>query len=220
MEERDAMAAAARLIETGSIQEAIDLMVDHTLDEPTNGRRIMDLGGMLILARRPAEALRVLEKAHEYLPGDPSLVGYRGQAHYYKGDHNAARADFDRSLETDPHNIAALNGLGMLQIDDEQYAAAEETFTRLMSAHGAYPPILSERAYARVQMGRIREAIADCTQALEMDPNFVPALRTRCSLYEMCGDAASARADQARLDGLYNAAHILDLVQRKGPETP
>ena len=81
---------------------------------------------------------------------------------------------------------------------------------RLVAARDGWPNVQARRSAsgadrvldAVTQFSAVEPAIADCTQALRVDPECVWAYRVRGKAYEAKGDHARARSDFSTAEGL------------------
>ncbi len=76
----------------GEVEESLDLAMKAYRIQP-NDPRIMDtLGYLLIKSKRSADAIKLLEKAHELLPGEPAVSLHLAMAKVDTGEVDAAKA--------------------------------------------------------------------------------------------------------------------------------
>ncbi len=207
---------AMELMDRLSLDEAVCIMTEGILDDPKNARSVLELGMVLISARRPEEAIKVIGKAAEMDPNNASVYGYLGQAHYFGLDYEKAEEFFQKALQIDPEDVPALHGLGMLEIDCRKYYSAEQVFSKIITKHGPVPPILCERGYARIKMGRVDDAIGDYTAALAVQPNNVVALESRANAYKSIGKYDLALQDLNTLASFANGAALLEHIKKPG----
>jgi hypothetical protein len=88
----------------------------------------------LIKAGRFDDAKRLLERELLRLPTDPQLHYLLGMAAYRSGDTAAALAGFQRAVDADPKNAAALYGLGLTLRHRGQNEAARGAFEAALEA--------------------------------------------------------------------------------------
>lgn len=213
----DKLVTAARLLDELKLDEAVAAITPQTSGTPTK-EELLELGMILVAARRPSDALTALKQAETMDPDDANVKGYIGQAHYFNQDYTLARKSFQQAITLDRDNIPALNGLGLLEIELENYATAENVLTQLLDKQGPLAPILTERAYARAKQGKTLDAITDCTLALETEPDYVVALQSRANLYASLGEHDLAWADQAALASYTNASALIKHTTKQKAE--
>jgi tetratricopeptide (TPR) repeat protein len=89
-----------------------------------------------------------------------------------RGDTEQARRNFRRALEVDAQNIAALTGLGRLEMDDARTRAlAAERFLQVLSVHGADDVALYNLALIRMRQDQTEQALRYVQTLLERYPN-------------------------------------------------
>ena len=85
-------------------------------DEPDDDREsayeLLQRGSALLKGRHFAQAATVLERADREEPGKASILEALGRAYYNSGQHDQARATFERVLELDPSAHYAHFALG------------------------------------------------------------------------------------------------------------
>ncbi|KAK9068414.1 hypothetical protein SSX86_012527 [Deinandra increscens subsp. villosa] len=83
-----------------------------------------------------------------------------------------------------------------------RYSEAVENYTSALSCSVESRPFAAvcfcNRAAAYRALGQISDAIADCSLAIALDPNYVKAISRRASLYEMIRDYGQAAQDLRR----------------------
>ena len=211
----DRLDKIASLLNHLHLDEAVDSMIRGVREDPANPQRLIELGMVLISVRRPSEAISVLEYVKTLDQQNPDIHGYLGQAHYFQGNIVQARESIRESLAVDPNNVPALNGLGMLEIDQGNYQEAEQALTRIIDTSSPYPPILVERAVARAHLEKFTEALNDLDRALRIDSTFVSALQSRAGIYDMMGKKDLADHDRQKLSSFSNAEGLLRLTTAK-----
>ena len=90
-------------------------MDDRLPDEAADHELAYDLlqrGHALLASRHHAQAAIVLERADRLEPGKASILEALGRAYYNSGQHEPARATFERILDLDPSAPYAHFALG------------------------------------------------------------------------------------------------------------
>jgi tetratricopeptide (TPR) repeat protein len=88
---------------------------DRILDEDAERETAYELlqrGQELLASRHHAQAAIVLERADRLEPGKASILEALGRAYFNSGQHEPARATFERVLEIDPSAPYAHYALG------------------------------------------------------------------------------------------------------------
>jgi tetratricopeptide (TPR) repeat protein len=78
---------------------------------------------------------------------------------------------------------------------------------RAVLTNAAHAKILYDRASALTALGKLNEAIADFTEAIELDPNRPEVLYSRALAAERMGNLKVAEGDRRRAAELDNSSH-------------
>ena len=88
---------------------------------------------------------------------------------------------------------------GNSQFKAGQYAEAETWYSKaidcLPSGHSSLAPLYNNRAGARLKTGSYNEAVKDCNQVQELEPNELKSLLRRASAYEALEKWEDAQSD-------------------------
>jgi len=122
----------------------------------------------------------------------------RGQVLVRSGKTDEAQAEFDQALATDPYNIQALYGRGLIYQGRGQHQQAIEDFTAASGLSPQKVEPLVGRATSYLALDKAREAATDLDEAVQADPNSVAAWSARGQAYERLGDKAKAAASYNR----------------------
>ncbi|MGH9867343.1 MAG: tetratricopeptide repeat protein [Candidatus Polarisedimenticolia bacterium] len=95
-------------------------------------RAAVDLGSLLTESERAAESLPVYEQALGRLPGNLSLLEYRGYAFWQLDRNSEAEADFKTVLEKDPRRSKVWMDLGYALHDQDRCAEAMAAFKKAL----------------------------------------------------------------------------------------
>jgi Flp pilus assembly protein TadD len=85
---------------------------DDADDDRESAYELLQRGSALLKGRHFAQAATVLERADREEPGKASILEALGRAYYNSGQHDLARATFERVLELDPSAHYAHFALG------------------------------------------------------------------------------------------------------------
>lgn len=126
---------------------------------------------------------------------DPDALVLRGRAFYGQGENDKAIKHFRQAMSYDPDFKAALKYLRMVQKLDRQkeegnaafkagrYAQAVKLYGEALEVDptnkGTNSKLLQNRAAAKIKLKEYKSAIADTTRALELDPTYTKARRTK-----------------------------------------
>ena len=99
------------------------------------------------------------------------LAGALGQ----QGDLIGARDHIDKSLQIKSNYAGARYNLGLMLLQQRDFAKAQEQFILALQASKQDPMIWNALGVAQVNLGRIDEAISNYRQYLELNPNYADA---------------------------------------------
>jgi DnaJ family protein C protein 7 len=141
------------------------------------------------------EAQNVAMSLLRYNNQDPDALVLRGRILYAQGENDKAIQHFRQALACDPDFKAAVKYLRMVQKLDRmkqegnaafksgRYQEAIDTYTQALavdpSNKNTNSKILQNRALCHSRLKCWKEAIADCEKALELDPSYTKARKTR-----------------------------------------
>jgi tetratricopeptide (TPR) repeat protein len=123
----------------------------------------------------PALALGHIEKAREAGIGRPLVCNQVGRGYLQLGRWDDAAAVFQGSLETEPDNPAAFDGLARVHLERDEPAQAVEKALLAVGLIHHFPEAHFHLATALERCGKAREAIAAYETALGMgcEPPFI-----------------------------------------------
>ena len=143
----------------------------------------------------------------------------RGLGLYYQGNTDQALRHFQQALTFDPDFGKARIILKQVRVleakkkegnDAFQRGAQEEAVTAYTEALAVDPDnsafnatLFANRAAAYSKLGKNKEALEDCTSALDLDPNYLKALLRRAQIYMTMEKYEEAVRD-------YEKAHQMD----------
>jgi tetratricopeptide (TPR) repeat protein len=138
-------------------------------------------------------------------PDSSLALAVRSVCHLERGRKKKALADMEKALALRP-NYPVLRCLSaaFYQLEDEPDKALAEWDLALKGGNPSIARLAHPaRATSYLQKGDSQRALADCDQALMLDPKSVEAYAIRSVAYSQAGEADRARAD-------FNAALKLD----------
>ncbi len=159
-----------------------------------------------------AEALRDGDQAVRVDAGTGLGYMHRGNARLINEDLDGALADLNRAIELDPRAGVFFNcrghartrialrcrSRGERDLAAAEWKLAEEDIARAISLAEKRADFWSDRAVPRRWLGNLAGAIADCTQAIELDPHAHLAYVRRGEAYLMLGDYRKAVDDLSK----------------------
>lgn len=116
------------------------------------------------------------------MPSRPIPVFQQAVLAYRQGRLDEAETLCRAALKHDPRNVGALHLQGVLLLRLAKPAAAIRAFDRLLELKPASPDVLSNRAMALEDLGRLKEAMAGYDRALKLKPDYAEALNNRANL--------------------------------------
>ncbi|KAH7402223.1 hypothetical protein DE146DRAFT_652761 [Phaeosphaeria sp. MPI-PUGE-AT-0046c] len=149
---------------------------------------------------------------------DPDALVLRGRILYAQGDNDKAMQHFRQALSCDPDFKAAVKYLRMVQKLERmksdgnasfkagRYQEAVDTYTQALavdpSNKNTNSKILQNRALCNSRLKQWKAAIADCDKALELDPSYTKARKTRS---KALGESGNWEEALRELKALYEA---------------
>ncbi|CAK4033476.1 subfamily C member 7 [Lecanosticta acicola] len=126
---------------------------------------------------------------------DPEALVLRGRALYAQGENDKALQHFRQALSCDPDYKEAVKYLRMVQKLDKmkeegnghfksgRYQQAVAVYTSALEVDannkGTNSKILNNRAMCNIKLKQWQSAIDDCDRALQLDPSYTKARKTR-----------------------------------------
>ncbi|KAF2020443.1 TPR-like protein [Aaosphaeria arxii CBS 175.79] len=155
------------------------------------GEAYLKMGNVNALGEAQNVAMSLLRNNSQ----DPEALVLRGRILYAQGENDKAIQHFRQALSCDPDFKDAVRNLRMVQklerMKEEGNAAfkagrfqeAVETYTKALevdpSNKNTNSKILQNRALCQTRLKNYKPAIADCDKALELDPSYLKARKTR-----------------------------------------
>jgi tetratricopeptide (TPR) repeat protein len=140
------------------------------LTQPVNAPALRELVVSWIEAGQAKAALEQADAAVQAHPDVAVFHQIRGLALAASGDASGARAAWDRALELEPRNAAALMELARSSARGGDVEAALDFYARAAAADRADAAPLVASAELLGSLGRAAEAEQSLAQALERDP--------------------------------------------------
>jgi Mlc titration factor MtfA (ptsG expression regulator)/Tfp pilus assembly protein PilF len=153
-------------------------------------------------AKAPDAAIADFNEAIRHCPDFACAYRERGAAHAARGDREQALADLNRALRLDPRDDRAHVERGWVHYKAGTYGKALRDLTRAL-ALAPEARTYCDRAAVRLAQEECEQAVADCDEALRLDPGLALAYvyRGQAHHYRGARDLALADFDAAlRLD--------------------
>jgi tetratricopeptide (TPR) repeat protein len=121
---------------------------------------------------------------------------------FTKGEFNAVRTQLEAILRLDPGNPNALNGIGLLQLQNGDLREAAESFRQAILHRPHFPEAQMNLGNALLQLGDWSGAREAFQNALQDEPNDAMAVYGLARALRNLGEAAPARAKFAQAKSL------------------
>lgn len=164
------------------------------------GEAYLKMGNVNALGDAQNVAMTLLRNNNQ----DPEALVLRGRAFYAQGDNTKAIQHFRQALSCDPDFKEAVRYLRMVQkldrMKDEgnkeykagRYQQAVDKYTDALEIdptnRGINSKLLQNRALCRVNLKDYKGAIADCERALQLDPSYTKARKTKAGALGQSGN--------------------------------
>jgi TolB-like protein/Tfp pilus assembly protein PilF len=167
------------------------------------------------------EAIEHAERALDLAPHDPNVLWTVSWAFTSAERIDAGLACGERAVAANPNNVNARNAFAQVLIAHNR---PEEALEHLDEAERIAPRgfnyyiSLGNRGLALRMAGRFDEALAALDRALQLSPNYAPALSAKTHLFAKLGRWDEAMEIVRRLQSLYpQVTRELDLLGSTGP---
>ena len=102
----------------------------------------------------------------------------RGVAYDYKGDYDRAIHDYDQAIKLKPAAEVYFNR-GNAYLGKSQYASAIDDYNQAIKLRADFAQAFDNRCWARAVVGILKQALADCNEALRLIPSNAATLVSR-----------------------------------------
>ncbi|TVY56005.1 DnaJ-like protein subfamily C member 7-like protein, partial [Lachnellula suecica] len=168
------------------------------------GEAYLKMGNVNALGDAQNIAMSLLRNNNQ----DPEALVLRGRALYAQGENDKALQHFRQALNCDPDYRDAVKYLRIVQKLDRMKAegnaeykagrwkSAVDKYTEALEVDplnkGTNSKLLQNRALCRNHLKDYKGAIADCEQALKLEPSYTKARKTKANALGQSGDWESA----------------------------
>jgi tetratricopeptide (TPR) repeat protein len=163
---------------------------------------LFGMTNLAIVERKPAHAEmarsvadQVLEKEGYSDEERANIIYQRGLANIQAKATDSATQDFNETIRLKPDHLAAFIALCNLTNELRGADEALAVYNRAIASVPENPLLFNNRAMHFQSMGRYRDAIADFTSALKIEPQYVPALINRAYVEMLDGQPVAAEQD-------------------------
>ncbi|TID24523.1 TPR-like protein [Venturia nashicola] len=190
----------------------------YTVDRPRKwklmrGEAYLKMGNVNSLGDAQNMAISLLRNNSQ----DPEALVLRGRTLYAQGENEKALQHFRKALECDPDFRDAVKYLRMVQKLDRmkeegnslfksgKYRDAVSVYSQALEVDpvnkGTNSKILQNRALCYTRMKEYTSAIADCERALQLDPSYIKARKTKAKALGLSGDWDNAVKEYKSIAG-------------------
>lgn len=170
----------------GNHEEVVEVCRDLLRIEPDNVNHMVDMATSLQALGDDGEALKWLDKALEFRPGDKELIDMKRKSVQRSGNIEALQKLLQDILKANPHDKEARVELSRILCEKGEYADALRLIEDLPeTVSDASVQALKGRSL--MALGRNEEAINAYTESLELRPNHIPTLNAMANLLESIG---------------------------------
>ena len=192
---------AAILAEAKLLKQAIGDMNSAIAVESDNPKLRNTRGYFLLLLKEYSAAEKDFNKAIDLDKEYPQVYNNRGLVFIGQNQFIKAMIDFKTAIKLKPDYVDALNNLGFvyLQMEDPDYSKAVETFSQVLETNPEYLNAISNRGRAYFKLENYDSAIADFSQAIELQPANDQYYLHRSEAYKAAGQEELSRQDVAHV---------------------
>jgi tetratricopeptide (TPR) repeat protein len=161
---------------------------------PGDTRAYVNRGNYYFNRQDYARALPDYDRAIERKPDNEIAYSNRGGLLASTGQLDRALTDFDHARQLKPYFLDAIRGRALVFYAQRQYDRALKDCEHYVALNPT-ADMLGLRGLAYQGLGRAREAEADLTRAIQLDPKAPGYYRDRSLLYSQLGDRTRALQD-------------------------
>jgi tetratricopeptide (TPR) repeat protein len=140
--------------------------------DPNHVKSLVNLGRVLLDAKRPEDALERLTRAADIDPLSGDAHRLLGRAYHAQGKTDEAVDAYRRAIELDPKDGWAMNNLGLLFLEQQRAADALPLLARAAELRKDVPAFHNNLGMALEHTGRFSAAAAAYSGALAADPDY------------------------------------------------
>ncbi|MEN9538008.1 MAG: hypothetical protein RLZZ126_243 [Pseudomonadota bacterium] len=197
--------------EQGDFGQAAQVFADALIVERNQPMVWCALAEAQLKLAQPATAVASLQTAAALAPANAGVLNRLAMALRANGQEAEALAQFEAALLLEPRNTDVLCNHANALLRLNRVEAALGSYQAALDASVAQPRsravVLSNRAHALKQLGRLKEALADCDLAISLAPEHATAHLRR----------AEVLAEAGQLDTAVEACeHALELAPGSG----
>ena len=158
-----------KALEEGRLDAAKEEFRLTLKDDPKFLDGYLKMGETLIEKDDFDTAIRVLDRANEYFPGNARVFFLIGRANFGKGERQKAQEAFDKALTLEPNNVRMIMDIGNMFLAENLIDEALRYFNMARDKSPEFLSVYNRIGIALSRAGRFEEAEATYNQALELD---------------------------------------------------
>ncbi|HYD32320.1 MAG TPA: tetratricopeptide repeat protein [Azospirillaceae bacterium] len=172
---KDSLNEAIQHLRAGRANEAEEICRQFLIYNPDDPDTFHLMGVIAGQTNRPAEALRLFDKAIGLIPDNPSFHNSRGSLLYQIGQFADAEGAFRRAVELAAGYAELHNNLGNTLRSLGRLDEAEGSFRRALALRPDAADLHHNLGGTLRELGRLDEALAALRRAVELDPSHIEA---------------------------------------------
>lgn len=200
------------VMNTGRPAEAVGWFERAIAGQPKNPFIHFNLGEAHRRAEAHAKAATCFQRAAALKPDFAEAHASAGDALRLLGRRGEAERCYRAALRRDPASLGALNGLGLLLLQQDAPAPAAEHFAAgcavVPEGHPIGPALLTNLGLAQLRLGHGREGLTALARAVEADPANAEGWRRLAGALRDTRIAPATAGFRSVLEGLFERADI------------
>jgi tetratricopeptide (TPR) repeat protein len=163
---------ARALREFGRHNDAFEWLERATARLPPFAAAFHELGVLLCLMRRYADAETVLKRGIEVAPDAVELSVELGGVYIFRADPANAKLAFARALAQSPGHLRALHGFGTACLFDGEFQRAADRFRQVIAHAPEHVRARLDFAHALLELRRFDEAVEALRKLVYIAPQY------------------------------------------------
>jgi len=177
----------------GSLDQAINLLLDGTRADPTDPVPFATLGLALDQKNRYQEALNALSTSFRLDPKSNETLLSIAITHYLGHEYDKADRGLTRLLGTDPNFCKAHINLGFCLMKEGDFEKAKQEFNSAIKCNASSEPAYQGLALVDYLSGDLESAVREATYAESIHP-YLPVTHLVAELAYLRGDATAYKS--------------------------
>jgi tetratricopeptide (TPR) repeat protein len=127
--------------------------------KPDSAETIFAITGAVSLNQDPAEALGLIDRYLEKMPGSARGLASRGDVLFKLGNFSLARQNYEDSFRQNPGDYAVLNNLGNCFLKSKNYSSAETCYRLTLEKNSEYAAAYRNLAISLIKQNKADEGL-------------------------------------------------------------